>query len=141
VGSGDLYPPGLPSGFEPPGVGGGGQGGFGSPEGGSYVGPNHPLFAPRGPGWGGGPDFGPGPGPRFGPGAHPPRPRFDPFGPVPGPHGPNFGPGPRHPGVRGGWRGGRGGRGGPGANPHYFGPSGEPNPDHLRPPSEDDGFI
>ena len=77
-----------------------------------------------------------------------PSARFDPYGPVTGPNGPNFGisgqpPSFLPPGVQppsayidpnagaGAAAGGAGG--GVGKKPHT---PGEPNPDHLKPPSE-----
>ena len=111
VGMGDLHPT-FP-GAVPQGAPDYGQG--------SLVGPNHPLFMPN---MGGYPSD-----PRGAPGwpAGAPRPRFDSFMPVPGPNGPDFGQ----------------------QNAPSFGPNGEtrgmrrrvpgePNPDHLRPPGNND---
>jgi len=56
-----------------------------------------------------------------------PQPRFDPFLPPTGPHGPNFGPSGI--GIPGRGRG----RGRPAP--------GEPNPDHLKPPNDDNFFT
>lgn len=73
-------------------------------------------FGPGGQGPGQGPFGG---GPRLPPGSIPPGARFDPFGPPP--------PGPR-PGPRGG--------------PWPRGPnSGNPDPDHEKPPDYDDMFM
>ena len=91
-------------------------------EGGSLVGPNHPIFHPDD-------------GGQFLPPGVPPGARFDPFFPIPGPLGTGItGPFPGSVDNRGRGRGrGRGmGRGGT---------SGEPNPDHLKPPNEYDGYI
>jgi hypothetical protein len=153
VGSGDLHPA-LPG------------PGFGPDTGaGSLVGPGHPLFGadPYGGGMGGGMGggggaLGPTP-PGWAPGL--PRPRFDPYGPVPGPNNPGFGnpgffPGGGMAGGDGdpffiggpagmmgplGGRGGVGGRGGAGGRggrgPLGGWAPGEPNPDHLRPPQHD----
>lgn len=93
-------------------------GGPGGPQGGSLVGPDHPLFGqPPGHGYGY------------------PQPRFDPFGPVPGPNDLDFGDDedPLRIGRGGGgWGRGRGaGRGGPGPGRTF---PGEPNPDHFKPP-------
>lgn len=125
---------------------------------GSQVGPDHPLFNPQGRGQGNGyPDNNPnnpnnpyinedpqyfdplrGPSvPGWAPGL--PRPRFDPFGPIPGSNPlANFGP-------NGGGRGGMGGRGGRGDGLGGRGGQrlfpGEPNPDHLRPPRDNNDFI
>lgn len=111
VGMGDLHPT-FP-GAAPQGMPDYGQG--------SLVGPNHPLFMPA---MGGYPSDHRG-APGWPAGA--PRPRFDSFMPVPGPNGPDFGL----------------------QNPTGFGPNGEmrgmrrrvpgePNPDHLRPPGNND---
>jgi len=85
---------------------------FGDRNGGSLVGPHHPIFRPE--------EFEPPTGPL-------PSARWDPIGPVIGPFGPAVGPSLPN-------RGGRGmrGRGPPRSLLH------EPNPDHLRPPREDD---
>lgn len=130
-----------------------GPGGFASPSGGMFVGPDHPVFQPSH-------HYPPNqpqpplvPEPPFLPGFAPPQPRFDPLGPVFGPNrGGNFygdddgyfndiypsfpdgfGRGGR--GVGGGRGAGRGGRAGPGRGPgrgNLF--PGEPNPDHFKPP-------
>ena len=125
VGGGDLHPtfPGIP--MRPDG---------GIPMrpdtgGGSEIGPSHPVFSGdpyRGGGNGNGGDGG-NLGPTV-PGWMPglPRPRFDPFGPVPGPMGPNMG-NPGFFGPGGGFLGGGGmggGNGGPGLG--GFGPGGYP---------------
>eukprot|EP01040_Poterioochromonas_malhamensis_P012633 gene12633-13831_t len=129
IGRSDLDPFGtevnIPRIAHPPPVGGG-----------NLVGPNHPMFNPTGQDPNFNQDFNP-----FFPGNVPqpgyphyqiPRPRFDPFGPVPGPNSdfdfgneeydPRFLPrGPRGP-PRGQPR--------PPNNRFY----GEPNPDHFKPP-------
>lgn len=104
--------------------------------GGNLVGPNHPMFNPTGQDPNYNQDFNP-----FFPGNVPqpgyphyqiPRPRFDPFGPVPGPNSDfdfgNEGYDPRFPprGPRGPPRG----QPRPPNNRFY----GEPNPDHFKPP-------
>ena len=146
VGSGDLNPTfgGVPPSYQPPGSGSGS---------GSLVGPSHPFFT-DGPSGGG---FGPGGlGPPGGLGSLPglPQPRFDPYGPVTGPYGPNVGDvgvgpagGPLLPGdPRGPWPGRVGGRGdggrgrGLGLGRGRRAP-GEPNPDHLPPPGDDDSDM
>lgn len=136
IGRDDLDPfsniagrPLVPSAYQPA---------FGGPEGGSLIGPDHPIFADRQPLGSEGPPL-----PGFPlPGVALPQPRFDPYGPIGGPNtdfgfdDDPFGFDPHHPGAgRGGRRapgrlGGRlGGRGAP------RGPfPGEPNPDHFKPP-------
>ncbi|OZJ06139.1 hypothetical protein BZG36_01011 [Bifiguratus adelaidae] len=120
-----------------------GPGGSGGPPSGMFVGPNHPIFGPRGGGsggnggsgeWGGGIPAGPQRLPR---GAVPPGARFDPIQPdivgggaSRGPNGP-FG---SRPGRGGGPQGG--GRGS-GMGP----PSGEPDNDDLPPPGYMDMFM
>lgn len=97
------------------------------PEGGNYVGPDHPIFqqGPLGPNHGSFPDpdgFFPD-SPFLPPGFDAPQPRFDPFGPVVGPHRDiDFG-------VQGRGRGR-----GRGQFPNSIFFPGEPNPDHLKPP-------
>ena len=120
IGAGDLHPP-FPNITPHPLP-------INNPSNGNLMGPDHPIFQPNYPDYNGdypdyntggsGADYPWGPeGPNI-PGWMPglPRPRFDPFGPVPGPNGP--------------FMGGRGGRGRGGR-----GMGGGPNPDHLRPPN------
>jgi hypothetical protein len=119
----DLYPD-----FSPavPGyaIGGGRPGPMGGP-GGSWVGPDHPIFG--GNVGGGVPGVhGPGGFSPLPPGV-PPGARFDPFGP------PGTGFGIPGRGGRGGGRGGIGRGGGSGV------PGFGPNPDHLPPPGNDEG--
>jgi hypothetical protein len=119
----DLLPSGVPSpGFADPRYGVGGPGTTGS---GNLMGMNHPIFQRNND------DYNPNPG---GVGNFPGvgglgmQPRFDPYHP-PGVGGGRFGVG----GGRGNGRGrGRGGRGRGRGSTDY---SGDPNPDHERPPN------
>ena len=148
IGSSDLDPF-YPAAFGP----GGGSGQLLPPahSGGMLMGPGHPMFAGGSceEGWRGGKEDRVGiAGDYFDP-ANPslfPRlgvrpPRYDPIMPVGGPMGPNFG-GASSPGrglvpgiglFNGGPGRGRGTR--PVALP------GEPNPDHLRPPADDNMYM
>ena len=135
VGASDLDP------FYPGSLGPSGYGGFGpSPQsGGSLVGPGHPIFGagPSGPmifpGFNGGGFYGGGSLPG---GVRPPR--FDPLVPPTGPIGPNLGGGNPFGPFPG--RGTMGGRRQPGRGCVPILP-GEPQPDHLQPPNDDNNMY
>lgn len=113
--------------------------------GGNLVGPNHPMFREEGSGFYIG-DNRHGGGAGYYPPDYPPLPtaRFDPYGPVTGPNGPNFGisgqpPSFLPPGVQPSPAAIDPNTGAAaGKKPHT---PGEPNPDHLKPPSENNDSM
>lgn len=101
---------------------------FGSPQGGSLVGPNHPMFRdPQ--------NLSPEGYPQYYPGFGGMYPRFDPLGPIVGPNNDiDFGLDLLPPGagmIPGRGLGGRFAGRGRGRHNNF---PGEPGPDHLRPP-------